>query len=115
MKMPASWIFLILTIALNAGGGLLLKLATGSQGWAKLIMTGASLGCYGFGFLTFYTSLRRLPVSIAYPAMTGGAILTVVLSAALILGEGLTKSKILGAILVVCGEMLLLRSSDALR
>jgi multidrug transporter EmrE-like cation transporter len=111
MSKPFSWFFLLLTVALNASAGLLLKISTGREGLARLLTTGGSLCCYGLGFIAFYTSLRSLPVSTAYPAMTGGAILAIVLAAAPLLGEGLTTSKLFGAILVVAGEVFLLRPS----
>lgn len=106
-----SWFFLLLTVSLNSSAGLLLKISTGREGLARLLTTGGSLCCYGLGFIAFYTALRSLPVSTAYPAMTGGAILATVLVAAPLLGEGLTTSKVFGAILVIAGEALLVRSS----
>ena len=111
MSKSFSWFFLLLTIVLNASAGLLLKLSTSREGLARLLTTGGSLCCYGLGFIAFYVSLRSLPVSTAYPVMTGGAILAIVLTAAPLLGEGLTTSKLFGALLVIAGEVLLLRPS----
>ncbi len=53
--------------------------------------------------------LRSFPLSIAYPVITGGAILVVVLAADPILGEAMTASKVLGAALVIYGGVLLMR------
>jgi small multidrug resistance pump len=111
MPTSASWIPLALSVVLNAAASLLLKLSTVFDRPAKLLIMGSSIACYGLAFLAYALCLRDLPVSIAYPIITGGAIAVLVLGAAAALGEPLTGSKVLGASLVILGGVLLLRQS----
>lgn len=104
-----SWLFVLMTIGLNTAASLLLKLSTGSSGPNGLLIVSGSMVCYGLSFLSYYVCLRSLPVSVAYPVITGGAILAIVLMATPVLGEPMTGSKMLGAALVIFGGMLLLR------
>ena len=69
------------------------------------------VGFYGVAFCSYYACLRTFPLSVAYPVITGGAILTIVVVAGPVLGESLTLSKALGAALVIRGGMLLLRQT----
>jgi small multidrug resistance pump len=102
--------YLLLTIALNASASLLLKLATTMNGAAKLTAAGGSTACYIVAFLTYYATLRNLAVSVAYPVMTGGAILTITVIAPAVVGEPVTSSKAIGAVLILTGAVLLLKS-----
>lgn len=105
-----SWVFLLLSILLNAAASLLLKAATKVTGSVQVLPVGSSIACYGLAFICYFICLRNLPVSIAYPVITGGAILIIVLSASL-LGELITGAKLLGALLMAIGGLLLLRES----
>lgn len=104
-----SWLFLVLTICLNTAASLLLKLSIGWTGTARLFITCGSMGCYALSFLSYYACLRSFPVSVAYPVITGGAIIGIVLAAAPTLGEPLTVPKVVGTALVIFGGTLLLR------
>jgi multidrug transporter EmrE-like cation transporter len=104
-----SWLFLALSVLLNAAASLLLKTSTAVEGSSRLLSVGASLACYGLAFLSYFMCLRRLQVSIAYPIITAGATLVIAFSSAMFLGESLTASKALGSCLVIVGAALLLR------
>lgn len=111
MIRSTSWFCLILAICLNAGASILLKLSTERYGLTQLFTAGGSVACYVLAFLAYAVCLRDFPVSVAYPVITGGAIVTIVATAALLLGEHLTASRMLGAGLIVAGGILLLGSS----
>lgn len=66
------------------------------------------LSLYGIGAIAWLFVLAKLDVTIAYPFVGLGFILTMLLGAFL-LGENLTIPKILGTLLVVCGVVLLSR------
>lgn len=109
MNARSAWIFLVLAIVFNASASVLLKSATVPSRHAQWLAGGGSIVCYGLSFLTYYACLRTLPVSIAYPVITGGAILAIVIASTVFLGESLSGVKLLGATLVILGAMLLLR------
>jgi multidrug transporter EmrE-like cation transporter len=102
-------LYLLLSILANAAASLLLKISTDAEQPQRMLWAGASVGCYGLAFFAYALCLRTLPVSIAYSAITGGAIVVVTLAAAVLLNEQLTGFKLLGAVLVVAGGTLLVR------
>jgi multidrug transporter EmrE-like cation transporter len=105
------WLYLFLTVLLNTGASLLLKLSAGGTGLTRLITVFCSMACYALSFASYYACLRSFPVSIAYPVITGGAILTIVLFASPVLNEPLTAVKGVGACFIVIGGILLLRQT----
>ena len=60
------------------------------------------LGLYAFGALVWIFVLGRLPLSIAYPFVGLGFILTMLIGA-YFLNESLTATKIFGTLLIVAG------------
>ncbi|HYE53145.1 MAG TPA: SMR family transporter [Azospirillaceae bacterium] len=109
LSQPSGVALLVLSVLLNAGASLLLKSGAGAEDTRRLLLLAAALACYGLGFLSYFLCLRVFPVGVAYPVITGGAILVIVAAATLVLGEPMTASKALGAALVVAGGLLLLR------
>lgn len=105
------WLFLVISVLLNAAASVLLKLSAALGGTARLLSMSGSAACYGLAFVSYFFCLRTLPVSVAYPVLTAGAILVIVLSAAVLLGESLSGTQLLGAALVIMGATLLLRQS----
>jgi len=103
-------IWLLLSICMNASASLLLKLSIGAFGTRQLAIVAISVLFYGLAFLSYYACLQRFQVSIAYPVITGGALLTIVLVGPFA-GEPLTVSKAIGATMVIFGGVLLLRNS----
>lgn len=69
----------------------------------------AGLGMYGLGAVMWLFVLARLEVSLAYPFVGLGFIMTM-LFGALILGEQLNAWRIAGTLLVVAGVVIIARS-----
>ena len=109
MNTSGSWGFLLLTICLNTGANLFLKLSNSVPGMFRLYTVGSSLFCYGLAFICYYYALRTLPVSVAYPLITGGAMVMILICGMFTLGESVTASKVFGTMLILFGGMLLLR------
>lgn len=67
------------------------------------------LACYGFGALLWLFVLAKLDVSMAYPFVGLGFILTMILGA-MVLNEQVGALRILGTVLVVAGVVLVAKS-----
>ena len=111
------WLILILGIASNASASVLVKMAmmpprkfpTLSQPMAALSNWPfwLGLGLYGVAFLLYATSLARLPLNVAHPALTAGAIAAVALCSAVIFLESFHWTTIAGIMLVIAGVALI--------
>jgi multidrug transporter EmrE-like cation transporter len=111
------WLILILGIASNASASVLVKMAmmpprkfpTLSQPMAALSNWPfwLGLGLYGVAFLLYATSLARLPLNVAHPALTAGAIAAVALCSAVIFQESFHWTTIAGIMLVIAGVALI--------
>jgi len=117
--MKTTTILLILfCVSLSAGAQLLLKYGMSSAPIQRLLTAGKSseliwaialnlhvitgLMLYAFGALVWLLVLSRIDVSLAYPFVGLGIVITMML-APLFLGEILTMPRILGGGLVVIG------------
>lgn len=67
------------------------------------------LACYGFGALLWLFVLAKLDVSMAYPFVGLGFILTMILGV-MVLNEQVGTLRILGTVLVVAGVVLVAKS-----
>lgn len=67
------------------------------------------LGLYGLGAVLWLLVLARLDVSMAYPFVGLGFVLTMMLGY-LILGESLSTTRIVGTLLIAAGVVLVARS-----
>jgi multidrug transporter EmrE-like cation transporter len=90
------WLILILGILSNAAASALLKTASAlTVNWGQplsngnLRLSGAML-LYLSAFLLYALVLQRLPLAVAHPIMTAGAIVIVGLLAAFVFGENIT-------------------------
>ena len=110
MSPTLSVLSLLLSIATNASASLVLKLAVGASGTRRLMVVAACACLYGLALVSYYVCLQRFQVSVAYPVITGGVILTIVLLSPLA-GEPLTVPKMIGVMFVILGGGLLLRGS----
>lgn len=63
---------------------------------------------YGLGSIIWLFVLQRLPLSVAYPALSLSYVIIVIVSF-LFLGEPLTTNKIIGVALIVAGVTFLFR------
>ena len=122
--MPIRLLLLILlSVALSAGAQLLLKIGTrlpegaaargpaaelGGLLSSPLVLAG--LATYGFGAILWLFVLARAPLSLAYPFVGLGFILTM-LAGLLVLGEHLSAARVVGTLMIAGGCVLVARSA----
>lgn len=111
------WAILILGIAANASASVLVKLATTPPHrfpslddpmaalrnwpfWAGLVL-------YGFAFLLYAAALARLPLNVAHPILTAGAVATVAVLSLVIFHEPFHWTTVAGIALVIIGVALI--------
>jgi small multidrug resistance pump len=108
------WIVLLAGIASNASGSVLLKFAfrvpvsftdpaTMLQNWRVVPAT----FLYGMAFVLYAIAVNRLPLNIAHPISTAGAIVLVGLVSWLGLRESFSIAQIAGYVLLVVGVALI--------
>jgi len=107
------WLLLILGIVANASASILIKVAVqpprsmpnllqpleALRNWPFWL----GLAFYGAAFLLYAAVLSRLPMHVAHPVLTGGAIAAVALSSVLLFGEPMNWLTGLGILLVIVG------------
>lgn len=116
------WLILLMGIGVNAAASVLIKLAmtpprrlpTFSEPLSLLangpLLTGLVL--YGMAFLLYAAALARLPLNVAHPILTAGAVAAVALLSALIFNEPMYPTRVAGIVLVIVGVVLItLRAS----
>lgn len=111
------WLILVLGIATNASASVLIKIAmtpprqfpTLSNPWAALTNWPLWLGIalYGSAFLLYAAALAKLPLNVAHPILTCGAVAAVAVLSVLLFREPLTWTTGLGIVLVVAGVVLI--------
>jgi len=111
--MSVKWLILILGILSNASASVLIKMAMmpprkfptlsdplGSlSNWPFWL----GLGLYGGAFLLYAAALARLPLNVAHPVLTSGAVATVALASALVFREPFHWTTGVGILLVIGG------------
>lgn len=99
---------LLAAVALLCAGQLLAKHGARlrTAGAAALWIFAAAYGCYLLRALFWVLTLRRLPLSLAYPLLASAYPLIMLLSA-LFFGEPASMGKILASGLIGCGVLLL--------
>jgi small multidrug resistance pump len=112
------WLILILGITSNASASVLVKMAmmpprkfpTLDDSIRSVISNWPfwlGLGLYGAAFLLYAAALARLPLNVAHPVLTSGAIAAVALCSLLIFREPFHWTTIAGILLVVAGVALI--------
>lgn len=111
------WLILVLGIMSNASASLLVKLAmlpprkfpSFSDPWAALANWPfwAGLALYGLAFLLYAAALARLPLNVAHPVLTAGAVATVSVLSVLVFREPFHWTTFTGVLLVIAGVVLL--------
>ncbi|GHW73678.1 putative multidrug efflux transporter [Vibrio cholerae] len=111
------WMILILGIAANASASVLIKMAmipprklpTLSE--PLLVFTNwpfwLGLSLYGGAFLLYTAALARLPLNVAHPLLTSGAIAAVSLISVLYFREPFSWNKGVGILLIIAGVTLI--------
>lgn len=111
------WLILIIGIAANASASVLVKMAMmpprkfpslgdpwGALGnWPFWL----GLGLYGAAFLLYAAALARLPLNVAHPVLTSGAVAAVALLSVLIFKEQFFWTTGAGILLVIAGVALI--------
>jgi len=92
------WLFCSYVLV-SAAGLVLIKQA--AEVYSGRFVTGFLL--YGAGFLIWLWILRRLPLSMAFPAAAGALITATVLGGYLFLGEKLSATQAVGVLLILAG------------
>ena len=111
------WIILILGIAANASASVLVKMAmlpprefpSWSAPAAALTNWPFWLGLflYGAAFLLYAAALARLPLNVAHPTLTSGAVATVAVLSMLIFREPFYWTTVAGILCVIAGVFLI--------
>jgi small multidrug resistance pump len=111
------WLILVLGIAANASASVLVKMATmpprkfpsltdplaALSNWPFWL----GLGLYGAAFILYAAALARLPLNVAHPVLTSGAVATVALFSVLIFREPFYWTTGAGILLVIAGVALI--------
>lgn len=111
------WLILIVGIVANASASVLVKMAMmpprqfpslrdpcgALSNWPFWL----GLGLYGAAFLLYAAALSRLPLNVAHPVLTSGAIAAVALLSVLLFKEPFYWTTGLGILLVVAGVVLI--------
>lgn len=107
------WIILLLGIATNASASVLIKMAmTEPRKFPSIADLPAAfsnwpfwlgLFLYGAAFLLYAAALTKLPLNVAHPTLTSGAIATVALLSILIFKEPFHWNTGVGVTLVIAG------------
>ena len=107
------WLILLLGIAANASASVLVKLAvtpphrlpslSDPLGALRNWPLWAGLALFGVAFLLYAVALQRLPLNVAHPILTSGAVATVAAASVLLFREPFYWTTGLGLLLVVLG------------
>ena len=111
------WLILIFGIASNASASVLVKFAMmpprkfPTLGDPMSALTNwpfwLGLGLYGVAFLLYAAALARLPLNVAQPVLTSGAIAAVTLFSILVFREPFHWTTGAGIVLVIAGVALI--------
>lgn len=111
------WFILVSGIALNASASILVKMAMmpprkfpsledpleALTNWPFWL----GLGLYGGAFLLYAAALARIPLNVAHPILTSGAVATVAFCSVLIFREPFYWTTGVGILLVITGVVLI--------
>lgn len=111
------WLILALGIATNASASVLVKMAMmPPRRFPSLAAPMAALsnwpfwlglGLYGAAFLLYAAALARLPLNVAHPVLTAGAVATVAAMSVLVFREPFHWTTGAGIALVIAGVALI--------
>jgi multidrug transporter EmrE-like cation transporter len=111
------WLILLVGIAANTSASVLVKMAmlpprkfpslsdpmSALGNWPFWL----GLGLYGAAFLLYAAALARLPLNVAHPVLTSGAVAAVALMSVLIFKEPFYWTTGLGILLVIAGVVMI--------
>lgn len=111
------WLILILGIGANASASVLVKMAmlpprqfpslsnplSALTNWPFWL----GLALYGAAFLLYAAALARLPLNVAHPVLTAGAVATVAVMSLLVFREPFYWTTVAGIVMVILGVALI--------
>lgn len=115
--------FLLLSMGVlcNAAASLLIKVATRAPypplkvteplAWLSNLPLWGGLACFGLAFGFYVLALQRLPLHVAHPIMTCGAVVVVTCMAAFAFKETISPMAMVGISLILVGVVLLQSSA----
>ncbi|MEI5996845.1 EamA family transporter [Paraburkholderia bengalensis] len=89
----------------GAIASILLRLA-GTHEAAGLLLRGLAIVSYGAGFVLYALSLKRIPLTIAYPLMVAVSIISVAIFSAIV-EQNVTWRQVSGATIILAGVWVL--------
>lgn len=111
------WLILLAGILSNATASVLIKVAmTPPRSYPSLRDPMAALAnwpfwlglaLYGAAFLLYAAALARLPLNVAHPVLTAGAVATVALFSMLLFREPFYWNTVVGILMVIGGVVLI--------
>ena len=111
------WLILVLGVLANAFASVLVKMAmlpprkfpTFDDPWAAITNWPFWLGLalYGGAFLFYAAALARLPLNVAHPILTSGAIALVAVLSLTLFREPFYWTTVAGLLLIIAGVILL--------
>lgn len=109
------WLPVVLGILCNSAASVIAKTAPPLTLSPLLALLGnlrlmVAIALYGVAFVLYTLALQRLPLNVAHPISTAGAIVLVGLCSALLFDEAFSPAKIAGYGLLIGGICLLLFS-----
>ena len=121
--MTTPWIALAISIALSSGAQIAFKFSLRAQAAAAqgtdtpaifdtLLRPGIVFGLllYGLSVVAWFSALRALPLSVAYPLVGVGLAVTA-MAGVFLFGESATANKLMGIVLIVAGAFVLARTT----
>ena len=110
--MSIKWLILILGILSNASASVLVKMAMPPRKFPSVGDPMAALsnwpfwlglGLYGGAFILYAAALARLPLNVAHPVLTAGAVATVALFSVIFFRESFHWTTGAGIVLIIAG------------
>jgi multidrug transporter EmrE-like cation transporter len=110
-------LILLMGVACNAAASVLIKIATRAPypplkvteplAWLQNLPLWGGLACFGLAFGFYVLALQRLPLHVAHPVMTCGAVALVAVMAFLVFKEPMGLAAWAGILCILLGVLLL--------
>jgi small multidrug resistance pump len=104
------WFLILFGIIANATASTLVKTTAPSHALMGMVLDWrliVSIGCYGLAFLTYAAAVARMPLNIAHPISTAGAIVLVGMLSWLVFNESFSAMRIASYGLLLLGIAIL--------
>jgi small multidrug resistance pump len=104
------WFLILFGILANATASALVKTMAPSPTLLGMLLNWrliVSIGCYGLAFLAYAAAVARMPLNIAHPVSTAGAIVLVGMLSWLVFNESFSAMRMVGYGLLLVGIAIL--------